>query len=536
MLAGLAFAAMLPVLMAGCGGDTGAPVLVNVAPSAHAADIVECRGGHGDARSRMREIAPPAGGWSGAPQAVVMRNQLAGEVTIAQGERSICGNTADARTLDSRFRAGVGTVVVPAAGDRAPIEVRFSAQPLPLWPPVIKIGEPARLQRDDAVRFAVRVASIAVVMTLLVSALLTFLATGERAYLAYAGTAGLFAMAQAVLSGLWAWPRPWLPLVGVDPPTAAIVFAFGAAATTLHALLRQMPWRLSLGARRAGRAAAWLLALSSLLLLVLPDAGRASASVAIEVLFYIACAVFAAAALVSLVRSPGRDSAAMLAGVTPFVVIGVMQASSAPSLAPWKVEAFLVAGAWLATTCSMVLTQRLGRLRRQRDEMRRLAETDPLTGLQNRATAMRALERAVAAARARDTALTVAFIDLDHFKQINDTHGHAVGDRVLKHFASMLRGAFRQADHVGRIGGEEFLAILPGADPEHAHARVDTLRSLLRDSGALLGVPGLEVTTSIGIGALEPGDADGAALLRRADEAMYAAKRDGRDRVRVAAG
>ncbi|MEN5060269.1 diguanylate cyclase [Luteimonas sp. TWI1416] len=482
-------------------------------------------------------LPAPEGGWSGAPQAVVVMNTFAGSVDIQHGTRLRCGSPEDARSLDSRFRTGVGAVIVPEAGDTAPIEVGFDDNALPLWRPIVQLGEPAPMQRADIARFAIRIASIAVVLTLLVSALLAFFATRERAFASYAAAASLFALWQALLSGLWAWPRPWLPVAGATIPVL-VALGLGMAGLTANALLLQSGLRQR--RPRLARAATWGthgLVATAIVVPWLPVQAVAALSVAIELGFYLLCVAFAIAALTALTALTQRrgDRLLLLAGVIPFLPIAGLQAAWPDVLALWKVEAFMLAGGWLALTCSMTLTLRLGRLRRQRDEMRMLAQTDALTGLPNRRAALERLEQCMADARDADTPLTIAFLDVDHFKRINDVHGHETGDRVLRHVARALRHAFRDADHIARMGGEEFLAILPGAEPVHAQTRIDVLRVSLQDIGNALGIAGLQVTLSAGVSALHPLDRDTAALLRRADAAMYAAKRGGRDRTETAA-
>ena len=177
------------------------------------------------------------------------------------------------------------------------------------------------------------------------------------------------------------------------------------------------------------------------------------------------------------------------------------------------------------------LNQRLGRLRQQRDELRQLAETDGLTGLPNRRAGLQQLARHLERVDRERGPLVIGFLDIDLFKDINDRHGHAVGDQVLVAVARALRAAVRSQDQVVRMGGEEFLLLMPGMPREAASARLDRLRQHLTEAARALQVPGLEVTASIGLAQWRPGEDDLAALLRRADHAMYVAKRAGRNRV-----
>ena len=172
----------------------------------------------------------------------------------------------------------------------------------------------------------------------------------------------------------------------------------------------------------------------------------------------------------------------------------------------------------------------LSRQRRQAEErLALLSRTDTLTGLNNRRAFEAELPAAIARARRQDKGLALAFLDVDYFKQINDTHGHAVGDRVLCEFARRLRVTVRQVDTVARLAGDEFVIIFESVETEAAIAPImDKLLAAIRvpfDCGAQC----LTVTATVGVACAA--DAIGPdALLRMADEALYAAKAAGRDR------
>lgn len=162
-----------------------------------------------------------------------------------------------------------------------------------------------------------------------------------------------------------------------------------------------------------------------------------------------------------------------------------------------------------------------------RDRLRGQALRDPLTGLPNR----RFLEEAVARLP-HQAPLAVAMLDLDHFKRLNDEHGHACGDAVLRDVGALLSAGLRRSDVACRYGGEEFLLILPGCDAVRAWARMDALRQGIV-ARRLGGTTGCRVTCSIGVSALAEGS-DIAAAIAEADAALYAAKRAGRNRVVLA--
>ena len=160
-----------------------------------------------------------------------------------------------------------------------------------------------------------------------------------------------------------------------------------------------------------------------------------------------------------------------------------------------------------------------------------MATRDSLTGLYNRRYALYELERMIARP---GRGVAVMMLDLDHFKQVNDTHGHPVGDRVLRRVARRLRDELRGGDLLARIGGEEFLVALPDCDQQTALDCAERLRRAISGEGfALTGdAAPLHVTLSVGIALAAPASGEtGAALIDRADAALYGAKADGRDQV-----
>jgi diguanylate cyclase (GGDEF)-like protein len=162
-------------------------------------------------------------------------------------------------------------------------------------------------------------------------------------------------------------------------------------------------------------------------------------------------------------------------------------------------------------------------------EHRSEAVVDPLTGMLNRnALATRAAELAQQSAVTKDpVALIVG--DLDRFKSINDGHGHAAGDAALRDVAYRIRKRLRAYDLAYRLGGEEFLVVLPGATPEHAAEVAEDLRAAIAD----MPVAGLHVTMSFGVAASAPGEFDYESVFYEADLALYEAKHGGRNQVRV---
>jgi diguanylate cyclase (GGDEF)-like protein len=170
-------------------------------------------------------------------------------------------------------------------------------------------------------------------------------------------------------------------------------------------------------------------------------------------------------------------------------------------------------------------------LERVLGELREQAATDPLTGLYNRRYLWEFLRREWIRAKRKDNSLAVIMIDLDHFKRINDTHGHEAGDFVLTAIAGLLRNQIRSSDIVCRYGGEEFALVLPEASLDNVRLRAEHIRAAIKHLDFTHeGVPLGGITASLGV-ALFPHHADSPdSLIRAADEALYEAKGVGRDR------
>jgi diguanylate cyclase (GGDEF)-like protein len=172
--------------------------------------------------------------------------------------------------------------------------------------------------------------------------------------------------------------------------------------------------------------------------------------------------------------------------------------------------------------------------RRYRQQLVKLASLDGLTGLPNRRRTAELATAALADATATQSPLTIAIIDMDHFKIINDRCGHATGDFVLKEFARVGREALRDSDVLGRWGGEEFLLIMPGATLDLALASLERMRTLVFGIHLPTSGAGLRVSLSAGLATSDRHGRSLDEMIARADTALYEAKHEGRDLVRVA--
>lgn len=167
-------------------------------------------------------------------------------------------------------------------------------------------------------------------------------------------------------------------------------------------------------------------------------------------------------------------------------------------------------------------------------ELEALSRTDALTGLSNRRSFDETLSREVPRAERYGVPLSLVIVDLDHFKKVNDEHGHGTGDEVLRHFGRVVRAVIRESDAAFRYGGEEFALLLTHTDPESACVGARRLVERLAATPVEIGKGrSLRVTCSAGVAGLEAGPED---MISRADAALYEAKRGGRNQVRAAPG
>lgn len=180
------------------------------------------------------------------------------------------------------------------------------------------------------------------------------------------------------------------------------------------------------------------------------------------------------------------------------------------------------------------LADRVREMRAALREAQARAHTDPLTGLLNRRSILERLDAARTEFRDKGEPVSVLFVDLDHFKAINDHHGHLAGDACLREASRRLLGALRHSDAVGRYGGEEFLVVLQGADLAAAAAIAEDLRSTLARAPVHAEGAQIDLSCSIGVASTGSDALSAEDLIARADAALYAAKRDGRNRVALA--
>ncbi len=175
------------------------------------------------------------------------------------------------------------------------------------------------------------------------------------------------------------------------------------------------------------------------------------------------------------------------------------------------------------------LADAMAALRRARDEARQRAAIDGLTGVANRGHFLELAGRSIAAARRHNRSLSLLMLDVDRFKAINDTHGHAAGDATLVSLVSVCSHGLREGDLVGRLGGDEFAVLLPETPAELAGQVASRLHDALAEAAVAWEGQRLPLEVSVGVASLKPEGDTLDALLGRADEALYQAKRSGRN-------
>lgn len=308
----------------------------------------------------------------------------------------------------------------------------------------------------------------------------------------------------------------------------ALLYLAGAATTLLtlvfpHSSILNVPLMLAVGGTAAAislivylmrsrlpqSAYPWTLAaFTGIVSLLAATSGSASATVSFSFL-YIWVVAYAL-----LFFKP--FTAATQIGVTAASYAGVVAWLAQPGRSALTASEPIILAAVIATTCAVVMW-----LSRAREH----SEIDPLTLALNRRGLDRILHSALRDASATGEAVALAMIDVDHFKSINDRQGHAAGDQLLENLSRIWRSELRPGDTLGRIGGDEFVVVLPRCTVGDATTILERLRDASMDAG---------VTCSLGAALLKPGDS-ASLLLHRADTALYDAKRRGRGRVAWAA-
>lgn|GEM_PF-2018188 len=497
---------------------------LDVAPPAEAAVT--------DRELSLPLIHPHAGGWPDR-LAVIVVNAPVAPVSLRLGAESADGLMLGSARGGHVFRSVVGRVFDPPPGSSDPIEVRVEKPASGWWPVHVRVGTADALLSEDEHRQLIRIGLIAIIFGSMLTVFLTLdvLRTRSvRLFVIY----WLISLTYLALScGLIELPI-WLPPSTLSRQLEIIVFGIQALFIRNFCDADVCAPRLSRMLGIAGYAALPIGAACPLLAAILP-------AVLYRVVvddFFLAIQVFTLISLCALALRGIRAAIVMAIALLPTWAFLWMAAATvymprALSDFPWnswELEILLIAWTWQVGFLLAAFAHRLRRLREERDQMEHVANNDSLTGLSNRAAHESQLQQRVMAAHLSGQPLALVFVDIDHFKSINDRHGHAAGDEVLSLFAKRLQQGLRESDIASRIGGEEFVLILGKVSPVIARQLVERLRQSVAGHPFVTRIGALMLTASFGIANLRPDD-DVRSLTSRADAVMYRAKWNGRDRV-----
>jgi len=385
-------------------------------------------------------------------------------------------------------------------------------------------------ERDDAHRLALASACLATMLAMALMAAYFALVLSDRTLIWYVGHVICAALFHGIRTGYVVEPLGWPPQIAtlLGPIASALSMMFAALfATRFCQLKRYATWLHPVVlALAVGMGSIAALLVSHLPLL------EDAAHTLLEPLRLLCAAFLLLASVIAWLRG-ARHAWFFLLGWTPWLVITALRSSQAGGALPhavWLGDASLAASAFQALALSLGLADRALHARRDREVVQELADYDALTKILNRRAWTERAQAQFVTGPCQPLALL--FMDLDNFKTLNDRLGHAAGDRALMSVASALRQELRPGDLLGRYGGEEFVAVLRCIDQNHALQVATRLCRRVNRLEIPVDGKGLTLSISIGVAIRMPEDTV-ASLAERADQAMYAAKLNGRNRVQL---
>lgn len=425
--------------------------------------------------------------------------------------------------------------VPPTVAASTPIVLKFEPARTLSAPVRFHLESSKEFLRQDARWLVFASASFAVMLAMVLMALCFALMLRDVAFAWYSGYILCYALIQGIQTGFVFHPLEWEWLSGSTLLAGSAAVALSVAFASLFMmrfceLQRYAPLlRVPVVAVAVGMIQLVLMRTSGIPLLV------NLAQTLLNPLLMIGAVVLLVAAIVAAVRG-SRPAWFFLAGWTPLLVLTAMTSAQVNGALPqldWLNDASLAGGAFEAIVLSMGLADRALRLRHDRDTVRALADQDALTNVFNRRAWSERASALLASGEPRPIAML--FLDLDHFKLLNDHRGHHAGDHALVAVADALAAELRPADLLGRYGGEEFVALLDGIQAEQAMYVATRLCRRVHRLEIPVTNDSLRLTISIGVAMWREGE-DLATLVDRADQAMYEAKLKGRNRVMIQPG
>ncbi len=388
------------------------------------------------------------------------------------------------------------------------------------------------VHREDLGFAAWRAFILSIMGVLVLLALAFWIGTGERSYGWFGGML-CFAVLYVISIGGDLRMLPFADVVfGSTPQTNRIVGACGIICSNLfQRSYLDLPRRLPTldVALWIGTGLAAVCGVASLF-----TAAGITAQIG-NIALVLSAALLLAGSLVLAWRGdrPGRVVALSWFPLMVFASLGASEMMGAWVGPPWLNQGLAGSFALAGLLLTIGLADKLLQLRRDRDHASRQAQLDTVTKLLNRHGIEERLFVELDGVRRRGAPLSIAFVDLDHFKSINDEFGHSIGDQCLRIVSWRLRNLLRRHEAVGRYGGDEFLVVLPGCRQDEAQALAERMRVSVNCRPLTMTDASIHASLSIGVAELAPGESLDS-LFERADTALYASKSAGRDRVSVA--
>jgi diguanylate cyclase (GGDEF)-like protein len=437
--------------------------------------------------------------------------------------------------LDPRFSRHALVLVLPdglRAGQPIYLSVGAPGQSQPLR---VRITDYASYQAGDLrhVRLSTLFASVEAAMLMVI--LCFWLVLRDRMFLYFLAYMGAQVIYQTASSGeLYALPgTDWLAPFGYHPGqfAAALAAALSISFILEFAALREVVPRLA-------RVLAWMrwpYLVFAVMVWVPPLQPDAWLPNTVNLLLIVSTLTALLAGWRAW-RRGCRQAGFFLIAWLPLLALTLLRVTQlivGVSLPAWLEYGFPASMAYAAVVITVGLADRTLQVRHERDRANRLAENDPLTGVLNRRAILDRLQEEWEAARGRGQSLAVLFLDLDHFKRINDTRGHAAGDACLRAVVGAIQEQLGGADHLGRYGGEEFLIVLRWVSARVAQQIAERICARAAALHVPVGGEPISLTVSIGVAGMDADTPSAETLVECADTAQYRAKALGRNRVVV---
>lgn len=423
-------------------------------------------------------------------------------------------------------------LVFPLQAGGQPIYVKVEDARYPLH---VAVASRSAHAVADLAHTRALMASAGVILGVALTVLLFWAMLRDRVYLLYAGSM-LFELLYILCSYGEAYATPGLrALSALQAPG---LWSIATTATILTTWLMIEYADLRTLVPRVSRLLAWTgiqAPAAALAVLALPWPARKEWFPDIGNVLFLLTHLFGLLALCLAWRRGSRHAAYFLAAWVPLVAFGTFRAAQISLGVPvesWLDYGYPIVLAFAAVVMALGLADRMLTFRRERDSAKEHAERDGLTGVLNRKAIEHRLDWAILERRREHIPLSLVFIDLDFFKQINDRHGHTLGDHCLRAVTRVISEEFQYGDQLGRMGGEEFVLVLAGVDGLAAARIAERVRGKLERHCAVVDDIAVGVTASLGVAECTAQDTV-ASLIKRADEAMYRAKRAGGNRVRL---